>query len=309
MEKVNFGYSLKNIPIPRKEAYMKSLIDKTHKFLKRMRWKAHFFENPATGERKETFGFNSEKSPPLVKDLLSFESDMYALIKGIEFKQHYGSKLQQKINKDIKDMRSSSCLFVQADKTTNIYKLSPEYYNKLLNDNITSSYAKQNDELKTSIDVEAKEVAEKLGIADRAEAFAKRDAYITLKDHKENFPNNPKCRLINPAKGEMGVVSKKLLQEINAKVHSATRVNQWRNTSTVIDWFNNIKYKLRRKFIQLDIVEFYPSISRKLLTDALDFARKHTVIDDDTYKVIMHSSKSLLFRKNEMWEKKTANLM
>ena len=115
MEKVNFGYSLKNIPIPRKEAYMKSLIDKTHKFLKRMRWKAHFFENPTTSERKETFGFNSEKSPPLVKDLLGFESDMYALIKGIEFKQHYGSKLQQKINKDIKDMRSSSCLFVQAD--------------------------------------------------------------------------------------------------------------------------------------------------------------------------------------------------
>ena len=304
MEKVNFGYSLKNIPIPRKEAYMKSLIDKTHKFLKRMRWKAHFFENPTTSERKETFGFNSEKSPPLVKDLLGFESDMYALIKGIEFKQHYGSKLQQKINKDIKDMRSSSCLFVQADKTTNIYKLSPEYYNKLLNDNITSSYAKQNDELKATIDVEAKKVAEKLGIADRAEAFAKRDAYITLKDHKENFPNNPKCRLINPAKGEMGVVSKKLLQEINAKVHSATRVNQWRNTSAVIDWFSKIKNQPRRKFIQLDIVEFYPSISRKLLTDALDFARNHTVIDDDTYNVIMHSRKSLLFCKNETWAKK-----
>ena len=125
-----------------------------------------------------------------------------------------------------------------------------------------------------------------------------------MKDHKENFPNNPKCRLINPAKGEMGVVSKKLLQEINAKVHSATRVNQWRNTSAVIDWFSKIKNQPRRKFIRLDIVEFYPSISRKLLTDALDFARNHTVIDDDTYNVIMHSRKSLLFCKNETWAKK-----
>ena len=107
-----------------------------------------------------------------------------------------------------------------------------------------------------------------------------------MKDHEENFPNNPKCRLINPVKGEMGVVSKKLLQKIKSKVHNATRVNQWRNTSKVIDWFSNIKYKLRRIFIQLDIVEFYPSISRKLPTDTLDFARKHTVIDDGTYKVI-----------------------
>ena len=28
----------------------------------------------------------------------------------------------------------------------------------------------------------------------------KREAFISLKDHKENFENNPKCRLINPAK-------------------------------------------------------------------------------------------------------------
>ena len=304
MEKVNFGYSLKNIPIPRRDAYMKSLIDKTHKFLKRMRWKAHFYDNPTTGERQETFGFNSEKSPPLVKDLLGFESDMYALIKGIEFKQHYGNRLQQKINKDIRDMRSSSCMFVQADKTTNIYKISPAFYNKLLNDNITSSYAKQTEELKGTIDAEAREVAEKLGIADRAEAIAKRDAYITLKDHKENFPNNPKCRLINPAKGEMGIVAKNLLQTINEKVRSATHVNQWRSTSTVIDWFNKITNKSRCKFIQLDIVEFYPSISHKLLADAIDFARGHTDINDDTYKIIMHARRSLLFCRNETWAKK-----
>jgi len=183
-------------------------------------------------------------------------------------------------------------------------KLSPEYYNKLLNDKITSSYAKQGDGAKEAIDAEAKIVAEKLGIADRAEAFAKRDAYITLKDHKENFPNNPKCRLINPAKGEIGIVSKNLLQSINSKVSSATHANQWRNTNTVIDWFSNIKSKTTCRFIQLDIVEFYPSISRKLLTDAIKFARKHTDIDEDTYQVIMHSRKSLLFCKSETWSKR-----
>ena len=61
MERINFGYSLKNIPIPRKESYMKALIDKTHKFLRRMRWKAHFFDNASTEGQQENFEFNSAK--------------------------------------------------------------------------------------------------------------------------------------------------------------------------------------------------------------------------------------------------------
>jgi hypothetical protein len=48
----------------------------------------------------------------------------------------------------------------------------------------------------------------------------KREAFIFLKDHKENFENNPKCQLINPAKSESGKWSKNL--------------NQWRNTKQVI---------------------------------------------------------------------------
>ena len=49
-------------------------------------------------------------------------------------------------------MRSSNCMFVQTDKDTNIYKTSSEFYNKLLNDNITSSYAEQTEELIGIID-------------------------------------------------------------------------------------------------------------------------------------------------------------
>ncbi len=235
MERVNFDYSLKNIPIPRKETYMKALIDKTHKFLKRMRWKAHFLDNPSSGEQRENFGFNSEKSPPPIKDLSAFEADMYKLIKNVEYKQYYSNPLQQKMAKDIRNMRSSDYLFVEADKTTNLYKLTPSEYNKLMNDNITSTYAKQSKDEKSAIDAEAKTIAERYGIADKAEAIAKRNAYITLKDHKNNFHSDPKCRLINPAKGEMGIVSKKLLESINSKVLTATCVNQWRSTGTVID--------------------------------------------------------------------------
>ena len=95
----------------------------------------------------------------------------------------------------------------------------------------------------------------------------------------------------------MGIVSKRLLESINLQVRSATSVNQWRNTGTVIEWFKGIAGKNDCKFVQLDIVEFYPSISQQLLTDALNFAKSYTNIDKITQEVIMFSRKSLLFRR------------
>ena len=40
----NLQYSLKNIPIPKDNAYLKSLIDKTEHFIKRIHWKAFFYD-------------------------------------------------------------------------------------------------------------------------------------------------------------------------------------------------------------------------------------------------------------------------
>ena len=46
MESENLGYSLKNIPIPSKTNYLKSMMGKVENFIKRIRWKAHFFDKP-----------------------------------------------------------------------------------------------------------------------------------------------------------------------------------------------------------------------------------------------------------------------
>ena len=45
--------------------------------------------------------------------------------------------------------------------------------------------------------------------------MARKNAFVTLKDHKENFDTNPKCRLLNPSKSELGKVSKVVLDRIN----------------------------------------------------------------------------------------------
>ena len=84
----------------------------------------------------------------------------------------------------------------------------------------------------------------------------KREAFISLKDHKENFENNPKCRLINPANSESGKLSKIILDEINSNLRQKLNLNQWRNTKQVIEWFGNIKDKERHSFISFDIVDF-----------------------------------------------------
>ena len=113
-------------------------------------------------------------------------------------------------------------------------------YEKLLTDNITKTYKQSNNNVYNSINLEAKHIAKKLEIADRVECMAEKPAYITLKDHKENFNINPKSHLINPAKSELGKVAKTIVENINKTVREKLHCNQWRNTSNVIDWFQNI---------------------------------------------------------------------
>ena len=43
----------------------------------------------------------------------------------------------------------------------------------------------------TDIDSQAKSIAQELNIDNRTEQIAKQQAFITLKDHKDNFANHP----------------------------------------------------------------------------------------------------------------------
>ena len=85
------------------------------------------------------------------------------------------------------------------------------------------------------INNEVKHITNKLSIGNRIECMKKREAFISLKDHKENFENNPKCRLTNPAKSDSGKISKLTLDKLNTHLRSILNVNQWRNTQNVIE--------------------------------------------------------------------------
>ena len=91
MNPKDFGYSLKNIPIPHKISYTKALVEKTESFLKRMRWKAHFYltktddVNTTNRESLKNFNLKSDNTPPQIAELTSFENDMYDLIQNIKY--------------------------------------------------------------------------------------------------------------------------------------------------------------------------------------------------------------------------------
>ena len=146
-------------------------------------------------------------------------------------------------------MKASNKTRTSADKTTNIYHLTREEYEKILNDSITATYKKASSNVKKKTNAAGKQVLGNNKVLKRTQINVEDNCFISLKDHKKNFQNNPTIRLINPAKNELGKISKVILEN--------WQINQWKNTSTVIDWFITIQDKHLHSFVIFDIKDFY----------------------------------------------------
>ena len=59
------------------------------------------------------------------------------------------------------------------------------------------------------------QIASKLKIDDRGQKLDENEAYVTIKGHKEGFPDKISCRLINPSKTDIGKISKQILDRVN----------------------------------------------------------------------------------------------
>ena len=304
MDRFDLQYSEKNIPIPSKHDYKLQLISKTESLIKRMRWKALEFLGKLQSTGKETYGFRSRKCPPVVKELSKFEEDLLTMIGNIEFRV-VNNDFQRKMKCDIQVIKECGKIIIPADKSSNSYEMEKEVYQKHLTDNITTAYKKTNQAKVKSIDVSNYKIAKKLGVDDRIEGLQNSEAYITVKDHKEDFPNNPKFRLINPSKTELGKISKRILDRINKEMLAAIQVNQWKNTKSVIEWFKSITSKNDCTFLKFDIDNFYPSITLDLFNKAIQHAKQYVDVSDDDLGIILQARKTLLFNDGEPWVKRT----
>ena len=136
------------------------------------------------------------------------------------------------------------------------------------------------------------------------QCIGQNEAFIAVKDHKPNFTKNVACCLLNPCKSEIGKISKAYLENINNSVRSSNKLNQWRNSTTVIDWFKMIPLKKQSHFLKFDTVSFYPSISSNVLNEAIQFAKNYHNINDDMINTIMNLRKVFLFYDGNPWVKK-----
>ena len=302
---------MKNIPTSNKKAYIKEytkkLLLKTENLLRRMQWKAHFCLNPNAPRKDfETYGFNTPYAPPPVKEFEPFRDEVLEMVRNVEFGQ-VDNDFQSQLRMDTEKIKNTKEVIVKADKTRNWYKVPATEYEKLLQEAITKQYKKVDVEIMDKTNKETAEIARKLQLADRMEVYTKSDAYITLKDHKEDWPGKISTRLINGAKTDLGKIAHKILKTLNSEVAKHTKTNHWKSTQEVIVWFNKIENREKCKFLKFDICEFYPSITQDLLLKALKWAGKFHDIGEEKTNIILQARKTFLFKDGIPWVKKHHN--
>ena len=302
-EEFKLKHSLKNIPIANRNEIKMMLVEKVSHLIRRMRLKAHFFlEGPTEGSTEPTYGFKSKFLPKTNKHLAPFENDLIDMAANIEFRQ-VSNKFQNELREDVKRIKRTKNVIVASDKTSNFYQMTREQYSKLVKDNVTAKYKKADENEVNEINKEAKEVTKELRIHNRINKLPLREAYVTLKDHKANFATHPTCRLINPTKSEVGKVAKHILDNINKVTRERTNLNQWTNTDQVLSWFEKLE-RGKYSFLKMDVVDFYPSITRSLLDKALNFARSYVNIDEEEKAIIYNSCRSVLYSNYAVWQKR-----
>ena len=142
MEAVNFGHSVKDIPIPNRKEYQKMMINSYENFIWTLRWKVFHFFNPNSKSKKETYGFKSLKFPDQFEELKDFEEEFRDLIVNVEFKDKKNS-FQNKLAKEKEEIEKETKLIVGTDKTSNFYKVEPEEYKDLVKKNVEAEYKKE----------------------------------------------------------------------------------------------------------------------------------------------------------------------
>ena len=136
MDKFNLNYSLKNIPVGSKQIYYTRLYDMASKFINRLRWKAYHFRDDNTfddetdsKEDDHLRQFPVRYSAPPCDDLARFEDDFFDALKSIKFRRQ-SNAFQDRLIEDIKKITETKKVFVQADKTGNMYMVSKDTCHK-----------------------------------------------------------------------------------------------------------------------------------------------------------------------------------
>ena len=182
MKQLNFGTSLKNIPVlENKKEHRIQTIQAAHTFVNKCRWAAKNALKPMGKEVKENYGFRSIEAAKKVPELVPFEKRLFELVKNIKYKDPKRPKpeLQRKLAKDVACIRKETKVIVASDKTSNYYLVEKGEYMNVIEKDIHKVYKKASENAESEINEKGKVIATKLDIDDRVFATQKRPAIIT----------------------------------------------------------------------------------------------------------------------------------
>ena len=87
----------------------------------------------------DNFGFKSRNTPTPQEELANFENDLFDMIPSIKFRNRK-DQFQETLEDELRKINASEKPLIFADKTTNIYQLSPDEHLKLICASTLTSY-------------------------------------------------------------------------------------------------------------------------------------------------------------------------
>ena len=115
---------------------------------------------------KSSFGSMSNLTHLQNEYLTPFENNLYDMVCNIEFKTGQNG-FQKILISDLKKIQSSKNLLVFADKTKNLYEISPDQYNYLLKNKIIKTCRKTELITKTRNDKETRKLSKPLKLENK----------------------------------------------------------------------------------------------------------------------------------------------
>jgi hypothetical protein len=233
------------------------------------------------------------------------------LVKQVKFdKNTTQCSFQRNLSKQIQDLNSNTGVIVRGDKSSNLYNVEMGEYLKIMDKEITKNYKKVDDSVIDRINDNIEKYGILLGVDDRVSKIAPdgQVAFCNLKDHKSEWERTCPIRLINPCKSDLGKMSKKCLDRILGVLRKKfEHLNQFRSTDDALKWFRKNSEKASG-ILTFDIEAFYPSISEKILTNALDWAESVIGFEEYERGVIVAARDTVLIHQNSVWAKKGNSL-
>ena len=124
----------------------------------------------------------------ICKHMEAFEKQFLDMRPNIRFRS-VKDTFQKQLKENMLKIKQLPNVFAFAGKTSNICELRKQQHKKLLHDNVTKTYKNVPPKLKTSINLEAKNITELINLNERIECMVRTLPLLHLKTINRDFDN------------------------------------------------------------------------------------------------------------------------